>query len=53
LIIYSQKGSQKVRKSERKKGSQKGFVVMTISDLGFAFMGMVFKLISEVITGKR
>ena len=29
------------------------FVVMTISDLGFAFMGMMFKLISEVITGKR
>ena len=29
------------------------FVVMTISDLGFAFMAMMFKLISEVITGKR
>lgn len=29
------------------------FVVMTISDLGFAFMAMMFKLISEMITGKR
>ena len=29
------------------------FVVMTISDLGFAFMTMMFKLISEMITGKR
>ena len=29
------------------------FVVMTISDLGLTFMAMMFKLISEVITGKR